>query len=133
MIDIYFTEIIRNYQFHAEKLAEAIKEKEMVFNEYDFANLQNNISCMNATIKHISEVNQIYISNEFVFDSQNKSVLELIKWHKLNSFFDKENARKSFINGLVLILLDDYTFNGVFFDKKSVKINIKNILNKKEK
>lgn len=127
MLDIYFTEIIRNYQFHSTKMRELIEDNETKIDEKSYSDANNHLNHLDATIEYIFDSYKNIESVQYIYDIQNDSLKRLAKWHQTKRLFDKEQARKTFINGLILIIIDEYTFDGSIFKNKQKQIHINNI------
>ena len=54
---------------------------------------------------------------------EDNGVLKLVITHyELDRIFDPEKAKKWLINALVLVVRDEYNFNGIFFEKDGKNI-----------
>ena len=117
---ILLKEKIKEYQKKRDTFIKGIQLKFDTF--YSEANDDLNIliSFMNYTDRLVEEIVNAERIDETVYQQQrveNETINRIINTYTIDSMFNEEKAKKWFVNALVLVVRDDYKFDGCMFTK----------------
>jgi hypothetical protein len=70
-----------------------------------------------SALKAIIKLSQIDLSASSMIELENKSITEVLSKYSIDRCFNEIEARKKLVNGLILVVADGYSFNGIYFEK----------------
>ena len=125
-------EIINIYADKRDQVVKTLTEKFDTFydgKEDDLKEIAGFIDYSNRLVQHLVELINNYQSIDLAVNTKNKSIDKLLERHSIMTPFNKENADKTLVNGLIKILIQGNTFDGtVFKDKSGVKKHYSKII-----
>lgn len=129
---------MRNKNLYSEMIRElAVKQKkanECISINYDRTNddFKPVLECLNYQHRMcIALIDDMLVSQsiDYTKDEDLKHVSKLYEVYLTDLAFNEDKARKILINGIVLILLEGYTFDGFFLRKGKKMIHRKSLIN----
>ena len=75
-----------------------------------------------SALKAIIKMAQMDLATVKTIDLENTSLNALLSSYHINVPFNKDNAANKLKKGLEFILIDNYSYNGIYFQKGSKKV-----------
>lgn len=127
-------EINEHYATLRDNLTNTIKNKFDTFydgKEDDLKPLIEFITYTNKMFERYVTIIQSFESARKESELFDKSIENVISSYEIKKVFDLENANKFLVNGLIMVIIKGFTFDGVIFTNGNLKIS-KNDIVKKE-